>query len=169
MPVRWHLQTPIPTFSNEAPAEWRHAVAPNIIKSQTNCWYFCGYQMRLIDIAFRRTNRPGKYADEHGLYLHVTPTGRKYWRCAYRFAGKQKSLALRIYPDTSLARARELHHEAKVLLAEGADVGHRKNAAKLYLAEDWLGRQMLKDITRDKLRLWLARASTRRRLIRLVP
>ncbi len=42
-----------------------------------------------------------KYADGGGLYLHVKDAG-KYWRMAYRFAGKQKNLALGVYPDVSL-------------------------------------------------------------------
>ena len=43
-----------------------------------------------------------KHSDGHGLYLHVTATG-KYWRMAYRFAEKQKTLALGVYSAVSLA------------------------------------------------------------------
>ncbi|WP_289241884.1 integrase arm-type DNA-binding domain-containing protein [Delftia sp.] len=46
-----------------------------------------------------------KHSDGHGLYLHVKESG-KYWRMAYRFAGKQKTLALGVYPTVGLARAR---------------------------------------------------------------
>jgi hypothetical protein len=41
------------------------------------------------------------------MYILVTPTGGKYWRLKYRFHGKEKALALGIYPEVSLARARE--------------------------------------------------------------
>ena len=34
------------------------------------------------------------------------PKVSKYWRLAYRFAGKQKALALGVYPDVILANAR---------------------------------------------------------------
>ena len=34
-----------------------------------------------------------KHTDGLGLYLHVKDAG-KYWRMAYRFTGKQKTLAL---------------------------------------------------------------------------
>jgi hypothetical protein len=43
-----------------------------------------------------------KIADGEGLYLLVTTTGAKRWRLAYRFAGKQKALALGVYPKVSL-------------------------------------------------------------------
>jgi hypothetical protein len=40
--------------------------------------------------------------DGGGLYLLVKATG-KYWRFNYRFLGKQKTLALGVFPDVSLA------------------------------------------------------------------
>lgn len=35
-----------------------------------------------------------KVSDAGGLYLHVKSNGAKYWRLAYRFNHKQKTLAL---------------------------------------------------------------------------
>lgn len=61
-----------------------------------------------------------KYSDGHGLYLHVKEAG-KYWRMAYRYNGKQKVLALGVYPLVTLAKARALREEARVQLAEGRD------------------------------------------------
>lgn len=55
--------------------------------------------MALTDIAIRRSNKPGKYADGRGLFLQVAPTGGKYWRYAYRVGEKQNTLALLIRPD----------------------------------------------------------------------
>jgi len=46
-------------------------------------------------------NKPYKLADEKGLFLLVHPKGFKYWRFKYRFAGKEKLLALGVYPDVS--------------------------------------------------------------------
>ena len=120
--------------------------------------------MALSDLQIRRTVTPGKYADAHGLFLQVAPTGGKYWRYAYRFDGKQKGLALGTYPDISLAKAREWHQEARTQLAQGVDPGAHKQAVKARkantfeaLAADWLSRQTLKDVTRDKLNLWIER------------
>jgi hypothetical protein len=59
-----------------------------------------------------------KYADSNGMYLHVSATG-KYWRLAYRYLGKQRTLALGTYPTLSLARARKDAEQAKALLKDG--------------------------------------------------
>ena len=45
---------------------------------------------------------PYKMTDGGGLYLLVRPQG-KYWRYNYRFTGKQKTLAIGVYPDISLS------------------------------------------------------------------
>jgi hypothetical protein len=36
------------------------------------------------------------------LYLEVSPNGGKWWRLKYRFGGKEKRLALGVYPDVKL-------------------------------------------------------------------
>ncbi len=71
-----------------------------------------------------------KYADGGGMYLHVTASG-KYWRMAYRFAGKQKTLALGVYPAVGLAQARKRRDLARELLANGTDPSSAKQDAKL--------------------------------------
>ncbi|MFO7543289.1 MAG: integrase arm-type DNA-binding domain-containing protein [Thiobacillus sp.] len=90
--------------------------------------------MPLSDQAIKKakpTDKPYKKADEKGLYLLVNAAG-KYWRMDYRHDGKRKTLALGIYPDVSLARAREKRDEARTLLADGIDPSaarkHRKQA-----------------------------------------
>ena len=120
--------------------------------------------MALTDVAVRRTSKPGKYSDGRGLYLQVAPTGGRYWRYSYRYGGKQKTLALGTYPDVGLGKAREKHQSARSLLAEGIDPSAQKKAAKANtsnsfeaLSADWLSRQTLKKVTRDKLNLWLER------------
>ena len=42
----------------------------------------------------KTTEKPQKISDSHGLFLLVTPQGSKLWRLAYRFSGKQKTLAM---------------------------------------------------------------------------
>jgi integrase len=90
--------------------------------------------MPLSDIAIRRakpTDKSFKIADGGGMYLLVHPNGSKYWRLKYRFAGKEKTLALGIYPHISLSVARDKRDEAKKLLANGIDPGERKQAKKV--------------------------------------
>lgn len=40
---------------------------------------------------------------EHGVYLLVLPSGGKYWRMKYRFARREKLLALGVYPRVKIA------------------------------------------------------------------
>nr|SPS05119.1 putative prophage P4 integrase [Candidatus Nitrotoga fabula] len=87
----------------------------------------------------KASDKPVKLSDSEGLYLLVQPNGAKYWRLAYRFAGKQKTLALGVYPRESLADARNKRNDARKVLANGADPGEvRKaaNAAKVALANN---------------------------------
>jgi integrase len=70
-----------------------------------------------------------KHSDGGGLHLHITPSG-KYWRLAYRFNTKQKTLALGVYPDVSLLQARKRRDDARKLLAEDIDPGQAKKEAK---------------------------------------
>lgn len=51
-------------------------------------------------------DKPYKMADGGGLYLLVKTNGSRYWRLKYRIDGKEKLLALGVYPDVSLADAR---------------------------------------------------------------
>ncbi len=39
--------------------------------------------------------------DGCGLYLEIAPTGSRWWRFRYRFAGKEKRNSLGVYPDVS--------------------------------------------------------------------
>lgn len=71
-----------------------------------------------------------KLSDEKGMFLLVQPDGRKYWRLKYRVGGKEKLLALGVYPDTSLKDARDKRDEARSLHAKGGDPATAKKAQK---------------------------------------
>ena len=71
-----------------------------------------------------------KLFDEKGMFLLINPNGSKYWRLKYRFGGKEKLLALGVYPDTSLKDARDKRGDARRLLAQGGDPGKAKQAQK---------------------------------------
>ena len=107
--------------------------------------------MPLTDIACRNARCPeGKpyvrLVDGEGLYLEVTASGGKLWRWKYRFAGKEKRLALGRYPDVPLAGrverdrlagaervikgARELRNEARDRLRLGEDPGAERKLRK---------------------------------------
>ena len=74
--------------------------------------------------------KPYKKADSHGLYLYVTPNGSRYWRLKYRFMGKEKVLALGVYPEVSLVEAREKREDARKLLTSNIDPNMAKQQQK---------------------------------------
>ncbi len=91
--------------------------------------------MALTDTFVRQMKHTGKasgdkHADGGGMYLLVKASGR-YWRMDYTHASKRKTLALGVYPEVSLAKARKRREEARELLAEGLDPSAAKKAEKL--------------------------------------
>jgi hypothetical protein len=72
--------------------------------------------MALTDLQVRAAKpkeKDYKLSDADGLFLLVTKTGSRLWRLKYRYAGKEKLLALGKYPEVSLADARERRFEAR--------------------------------------------------------
>lgn len=89
--------------------------------------------MPLTDTAVKRAKsepKDYKLADGGGLFLLVRSNGSKYWRLKYRFNGKEKLLALGVYPDTSLKKARTARAKAKEQLSGGIDPGDFKQKEK---------------------------------------
>jgi hypothetical protein len=89
--------------------------------------------MPLKDVAVRKakpSDKPRKLSDGGGLHILIQPTGGKLWRLAYRFAGKQKTLALGAYPAVPLEEARRRRDEAKALLARSIDPSVQRKADK---------------------------------------
>lgn len=101
----------------------------------------------LTDAAIRRakpSDKPQRLFDSGGLYLEVTPRGSLCWRHKYRYNGKEKRLALGMYPAVTLSQARTRRDEARRLLAQGVDPGEQKKAAAA--AREPLGSRSLKVI-----------------------
>jgi integrase len=94
--------------------------------------------MPLTDVKCRNSKgqaKPYKLSDGGGLHLLINPGGAKYWRLAYRWHGKQRTLALGIYPAVGLMEARAGRDDAKRSLAANVDPSaikrERKRAAKI--------------------------------------
>ncbi len=106
---------------------------------------------KLTDVEVREKAAEDKQytvADGGGLSLLVKPNGTKAWRYNYRYGGKQKTLAIGVYPDISLKQARARLAEAKRLLADGLDPSLEKKRKRRQavldstntleaLAKDW--------------------------------
>ena len=75
-------------------------------------------------------NKSYKMFDGKGLYLEVMPSGSKYWRLKYRMGGKEKRLALGVYPEVTLKKARLDREKAREMIAENIDPSKDKIAKK---------------------------------------
>jgi len=102
----------------------------------------------LTDVKIRNAKPTGKdykLADGHGVYLLVAASGSKLWRWKYRFAGKEKLMALGAYPEVTLAAARDKFAGARTILDSGVDpmADRKKGREKAettfrVVALDWL-------------------------------
>ena len=116
-----------------------------LLQSYWLCWYRSwylgsikiGYQqmaaLKLTDTAIkasRPAERDYKISDGGGLNLLIKKNGTKCWRYSYRFASKQKTLALGVYPEVSLREARESHVDAKAQLRAGVDPSLAKKQSR---------------------------------------
>lgn len=111
--------------------------------------------MPLSDVQIRNakpSSKPYKLADGGGLYVLVKPDGAKYWRLKYRFSGKEKLLALGVYPLVRAPAARAARDEAKRRLTDGRDPAHARredrraaqiSAANTFeiIAREWVEQQ----------------------------
>ena len=70
----------------------------------------------------KRASTLQKLSDGGGLHRLVAPNGERYRRYDHRFNGKQKTLALGVYPDVGLATARVRHQAARRSLIDGVDI-----------------------------------------------
>jgi integrase len=98
--------------------------------------------------AAKRRGKPYKIFDERGLFLLVDPRGHRYWRFKYRIDGREKLLALGVYPDVALADARDRRDTARKLIAKGVDPSVQRQAERAAGADtfkavalEWLGKQ----------------------------
>ena len=89
--------------------------------------------MALTDTKVRSAKPEAKeysLVDGDGMFLLIHPNGSKYWRFRFRFGGKQHLMAFGVYPETSLADARQKREEARRLVAVGVDPREHKRAVK---------------------------------------
>jgi integrase len=108
--------------------------------------------MSLTAIAIKNARpqaKPYKLTDERALFLLVMPNGAKYWRMRYRHLGKQKILSLGVWPEVTLAEAREKRDAARKQIADGLDPAAEKKLRRIRaqidssitfkaIAEEWV-------------------------------
>jgi integrase len=104
--------------------------------------------MSLTELEIRASKakpKPYKLYDEKGLFLLVKPSGVRLWRFKYVYSGVEKLLALGVYPDVPLKRARAKRDEARRLVADAVDPSAKRKSEKsaqaqtfAAVAEEWL-------------------------------
>lgn len=80
--------------------------------------------MALTDEAVRSAkprDKPYKISDGGGLFILVNTNGSKWWRFRYFFEGKEKLLALGVFPRVGLNAAKAGKLAAQTWLAAGVD------------------------------------------------
>ena len=96
-------------------------------------------------------DQPYKLTDSKSLYLLIHPNGSKYWRMDYRFEGKRKTFAIGVYPEISLASARDSRDEARLKIRDGTDPSSERRIKKATkegavdfrsVALDWFEKKM---------------------------
>ncbi len=68
--------------------------------------------------------------DENGLYLEVSPTGKKLWRVRYWLDGKENRIGIGPYPHVGLAEARKRCLEIKGQIADKIDPVQKRREEK---------------------------------------
>ena len=116
--------------------------------------------MALTDTFVKNVKHTGaasgdKYTDGRAMYLLVKAVG-KYWRMNYRFAEKRKTLALGVYPDVGLAKARARRDKAREQLADGIDPATAKREEKQAQAD------AAANTFEAVARVWLAKTTSKR-------
>jgi integrase len=126
--------------------------------------------MPLTDVAIRNAKpreKPYKVGDTLGLFLLVQPSGGKLWRVKYRIDGKEKKLAIGIYPQVGHAEARRRRDAARELVAAGKDPGREKQREKVrsrIQAEttfDAIAAEFCQKRRRDGQKAWAVSTATR--------
>ena len=92
---------------------------------------------KLTELVCKKANAVGKkLTDGNGMYLLVHKNGSKYWRMDYRFEGKRKTLALGVWPETTLTKAREMRDQARILMQDKIDPLEQKKKLDRIRSED---------------------------------
>jgi integrase len=85
--------------------------------------------------AAKPRDRPYKLTDERGLYLLITPSGGRWWRFKFRFDGKEQLLSLGVYPEVTLAQARERRDAMRRDRANGVNPAAKRRAESYATAD----------------------------------
>jgi|LauGreSBDMM110SN_4_FD.fasta_scaffold128347_2 hypothetical protein len=87
-------------------------------------------------LALKPKSKIYKISMGRALLILMNPNGSLYWRFRYRFAGKEKTLSIGIYPAISIVAAHDAANEARELLKQGIDPSTFKREQKREIKEE---------------------------------
>ena len=82
---------------------------------------------RLSALEVRAATKPGYHPDGRGLYLQVAASGSKSWIFRFTLNKKAHEMGLGSYPDVTLAKARTLATEKRLMTADGVNPIKERN------------------------------------------
>ena len=80
-----------------------------------------GGHMKLTTKFIENITKAGKYYDQHGLFLHVRPSGAKKWLQRYTIKGRRREIGLGSAKVVTVAQARRNAYNNLILVSEGID------------------------------------------------
>jgi hypothetical protein len=87
---------------------------------------------KLTALKIERIKKPGTYGDGGGLYAQASGPATGSWVFKYTDAdGRRREMGLGSFDTYGLAKARELAHECRKLVAEGRDPIEERKVARL--------------------------------------
>lgn len=86
--------------------------------------------------------KPYMLRDDRGLYLRITPTGRKYWILRYWELGKEHQMSLGPYPAVSVQDARRHANEIQDARARGLSPSTTRSPLVQDVVKEWLNVRM---------------------------
>ncbi|GAB7528558.1 site-specific integrase [Pseudomonas sp. 3A(2025)] len=76
---------------------------------------------KLTQLFAKSVEKPGRYADERGLFLRVSASGSKSWVLRYQLNKRRHDLGLGAFPGVSLKAARLAVDTHRLALSQGID------------------------------------------------
>ncbi len=104
-----------------------------------------------------------RLTDAGGLYLEISPAGRKRWFWKYYPDGKETRMALGSYPAISLTAARKARDAAKLKRADGFDPVQARNLDRIKqaMSEGETFELVAREWYEKKSKLWSSHHQTR--------
>lgn len=81
--------------------------------------------------SIKASDRLQRHVDGHGLYLEITPGGKRSWKYRYEFNGKETRITIGPYPQIGLADARKERERIRALVVLGLNPAQEKKTDKI--------------------------------------